>query len=270
MDRSYLFVPGNRPDRFDKACAAGADVVIVDLEDAVAPDEKARAREAVHAWLDASKPVFLRINGAESEWFGADLDLVNRPGVAGVMIPKAEDDGNIRDVHRRAGARVKILPLIETATGLWRAESILTAPGVERVAFGSIDFQLDTGITGDDEELLYARSQLVLASRVAGCLAPVDGVTVALDDLDALARDVERARRLGFGGKLCIHPKQVAPVNAGFLAPAAEVAAARRIVEAATAGGNNAVRLDGKLIDLPVIARARAIVAQAEVQGVRP
>lgn len=264
MDRSYLFVPGNRPERFDKAYGAGAHAVIVDLEDAVAPADKAAAREAARAWLTAEKPVWLRINGPESEWFSSDLDLVGLAGVKGVMLPKAEDTKAIAEIRDRAGAGARIIPLIESALGLWRAEAIACAQGVERLAFGSVDFQLDTGITGEHEELLFARSQLVLVSRVAGRLAPVDGVTVALDDEAVLREDVARARRLGFGGKLCIHPKQVAGVNAGFRAPDADLAWARRVLEAADAAGNNAVRLDGKLIDRPIIDRARAILAIVE------
>ncbi|HEX4943858.1 MAG TPA: CoA ester lyase [Usitatibacteraceae bacterium] len=263
MDRSFLFVPGNRPERFDKAYGAGAHAVIVDLEDAVAPADKAGARESARAWLSAAKPVWLRINGPESEWFAADLDLVGLPGIRGVMLPKAEDAAAIGEIRARAGSGVRIIALIESALGLWRAEALASAPGVERLAFGSVDFQLDTGIAGDREELLFARSHLVLASRVAGRLAPVDGVTVAIDDEALLREDVERARRLGFGGKLCIHPKQVAGVNAGFVPPEAELAWARRVLAAAEAGGNNAVRLDGKLIDLPIIDRARALLAQA-------
>ncbi len=264
MDRSYLFVPGNRPERFDKAYGAGAHAVIVDLEDAVAPADKAAAREAARAWLTAEKPVWLRINGPESKWFASDLDLVALAGVKGVMLPKAEDTAAIAEIRGRVGAGARIIPLIESALGLWRAEAIACEEGVERLAFGSVDFQLDTGIAGEREELLFARSQFVLVSRVAGRLAPVDGVTVALDDEAVLREDVECARRLGFGGKLCIHPKQVAGVNAGFRAPDADLAWARRVLEAADAAANNAVRLDGKLIDRPIIDRARAILAIVE------
>ena len=262
-ERSYLFVPGNRAERFDKAFAAGADVVIVDLEDAVAPAEKRAARESVRAWLTPAKPVFIRLNAATTEWFAADLELVTLPGVRGVALPMAEDDEAIREIHARAGVGMKIVPLIETALGLWRAERIASAPGVERLAFGSVDFQLDTGINSEREGLLFARSQLVIASRVAGRLAPVDGVTVALDDEALLRDDVARARSLGFGGKLGIHPRQVAAINAGFRPQPAEVAWAEKVANAAARSGGNAVRLEGKLIDLPVIDRARAILAQA-------
>lgn len=262
MDRSYLFVPANRPERFDKACGAGAHAVILDLEDAVAPADKEAARASVRLWLHAAKPVWLRINGPESEWFSVDLDLVSRAAVRGVMLPKAEDAAAIAEVRKRMGANARIIPLIESAAGLWRAEAIARAEGVERLAFGSVDFQLDTGIAGENEELLYARSQLVLASRVAGRLPPVDGVTVALEDAALLREDVQRARRLGFGGKLCIHPKQVAAINAGFSASDTDLAWARRVLEAAGTTDGNAIRLDGKLIDRPIIERARAMLGQ--------
>lgn len=264
-ERSYLFVPGNRAERFHKAYTAGADVVIVDLEDAVAPADKRAARESVRAWLTPAKPVYIRLNAAATEWYAGDLELVTLPGVRGVVLPMAEDDEAIREIHARAGAGMKIVPLIETALGLWRAERIAGAPGVERLAFGSVDFQLDTGIMSEREGLLFTRSQLVIASRVAGCLAPVDGVTVALDDEALLQEDVARARSLGFGGKLCIHPKQVAAINAGFRPQPAEVAWAVKVVEAAAHSAGNAVRLEGKLIDVPVIERARAILAQSSL-----
>ncbi|HEY6409595.1 MAG TPA: aldolase/citrate lyase family protein, partial [Ktedonobacteraceae bacterium] len=136
-----------------------------------------------------------------------------------------------------------------------------------RLAFGSIDFQLDTAISGEQEELLYARSRLVLASRITSILPPVDGVTMALDDLARLQDDVARARRLGFGGKLCIHPRQVDTINRGFAPTGSERAWARRILEAAEAsgaGGAGALQLDGELVDRPVIERARSILAQAD------
>jgi len=262
-ERSYLFVPGNRAERFDKAYTAGADVVIVDLEDAVAPADKRAARESVRAWLTPAKPVFIRLNAVATEWYAGDLELVTLPGVRGVVLPMAEDDEAVREIHARAGARMKIVPLIETALGLWRSERIAGAPGVERLAFGSVDFQLDTGIMSEREGLLFARSQLVIASRVAGCLAPVDGVTAALDDDALLREDVARARSLGFGGKLCIHPKQVAAINTGFRPQPAEVAWAVKVAEAAAHSAGNAVRLEGKLIDVPAIKHARAILAQS-------
>jgi citrate lyase subunit beta/citryl-CoA lyase len=260
--RSYLFVPGNRPERFDKACAAGADMVIIDLEDAVPPDEKTTARAAVAAWLSDDKNVLLRINSADTEWFSDDLALSFRPGVAGIILPKAE---RVEDIERivALGARA-ILPLIETAQGFAQAQALSGAKGVQRLMFGSIDFQLDLGIDGEGEELLFFRSQLVLQSRVAGIQPPVDGVTVAIDDADQLRADTLRARRLGFGGKLCIHPKQVAGVNAHFSPSEQDIAWAQRVLQAAAAANGAAVALDGKMVDLPVIRKAREIASEAE------
>jgi citrate lyase subunit beta/citryl-CoA lyase len=261
-DRSFLFVPGNRPERFDKALAAGADVTLIDLEDAVAADDKASAREAVAGWLAPSKPVYLRINGADSDWFDDDLPLLRRPGVRGVVLPKAEQAATVARI-RGAAPQLPIVALIESAVGL-RSVDALAATGVARLAFGSVDFQLDLGIPGEREELLFARSALVLASRLAGLPPPIDGVTVALDDPAQLADDIAYARRLGFGGKLCIHPRQVEAVNTGFLPPAADIAWARRVLDAANQAAGNAVRVDGKMIDRPVIDRARAILQAAE------
>lgn len=260
-DRSLLFVPGNRPERFDKACAAGADATLIDLEDAVAPNDKAAAREAVRAWLHAARPVYLRVNGADTDWFQDDLALLALPGVRGVVLPKAEHPASITEIHAVA-AGLPVIALIESALGLRNLESIAAA-GIARFAFGSIDFQLDLGISGEREELLFARSALVLVSRLAGLPPPVDGVTVALDDPAQLADDIAYARRVGFGGKLCIHPRQVEAVNAGFLPPAADVEWATRVLEAAEKASGNAVRLDGKMIDRPVIDRARAILHAA-------
>lgn len=262
-ERSFLFVPGNRPERFDKACAAGADAVILDLEDAVAAPGKDAAREAVRQWLRQGGRAWLRLNGSDTPWHGDDLALLDLPGVLGVLLPKAERAQELQALAARVRPGTPLVPLVETGTGLWNARELAAVPGVQRLAFGSVDFQLDLGIQGDADELLHARSRLVLASRVAGVQAPIDGVTVAIDDEATLRADVERARRLGFGGKLCIHPRQVPAVQAGFRPPAADLEWARKVIEAAAAAGDDAVRLDGKLVDKPIIDRARALLEQA-------
>jgi citrate lyase subunit beta/citryl-CoA lyase len=262
--RSYLFVPGNRPDRFEKAWQSGADAVILDLEDAVQSTHKDLARKAVAAWLQPTRPVYVRINGTGTPWFEQDLELVGLPGVQGVVLPKAEHPEQVERLAACLAGEAQVLPLLETALGVWNARVLAQTPRVERLAFGSVDFQLDTGITGEQEELLYARSRLVLASRVASILPPVDGVTMVLDDLTRLQEDVARARRLGFGGKLCIHPRQLELINRGFAPTDAERAWARRVLSAAEATGAGALQLDGELIDRPVIARARSILAQGQ------
>jgi citrate lyase subunit beta / citryl-CoA lyase len=262
--RSYLFVPGNRPDRFEKARQSGADTVILDLEDAVQSTHKDLAREAVAAWLDPTRPVYVRINAAGTPWFEQDLELVGLPGVQGVVLPKAEHPEQVERLAACLVGQAQVLPLLETALGVWNARVLAQVPGVERLAFGSVDFQLDTGMSGEQEELLYARSRLVLASRVAAILPPVDGVTMVLEDPTRLREEVAHARRLGFGGKLCIHPRQVELINRGFAPTEAERAWARRVLEAAEVTGAGALQLDGELIDRPVIERARSILAQGK------
>jgi citrate lyase subunit beta/citryl-CoA lyase len=263
--RSYLFVPGNRPERFDKACKAGADAVIVDLEDAVPPAEKPAAREALSAWLSQrqphEQPVLVRINSVDTEWFEGDLALCARPGVAGIVLPKAEHEAVLEKLA--AAGAAAILPLIESALGLWNAAALARMPRVQRLVFGSIDFSLDMGIEESHETLLYARSQLVLASRVAGIASPVDGVTTTFENPDPVRADTLRSRALGFGGKLCIHPKQVAAVNEAFAPTAQELAWAARVVEAAAAAQGGAVALDGKMVDRPVILIAQNMLDEA-------
>ena len=259
--RSYLFVPGHQPQRFDKACAAGASVVIIDLEDAVAPIDKEAARRAIVSWLSAHKSVLIRINAADTEWFQHDLALCRLPGVAGIVLPKAEQVDDIARVVNAGAAMV--LPLIESATGFANLLLLAKAPAVQRLIFGSIDFQLDMGIDGDGEELLYFRSQLVLMSRVAGILPPVDGVTVALHDTDQLRLDTMRARRLGFGAKLCIHPKQVETVNFYFAPSKDNIMWATTVIAASLRSGGAAVAVNGDMVDRPVLQRAQAILAEA-------
>lgn len=258
---SYLFVPGNRPERFDKALAAGAGAVIVDLEDAVPLEGKPAARAALQAWLATAKaPVTVRINAADTPWFVEDLAVCASPNVLAVMLAKADQPGDLA-ACAQAAPQARLLPLIENAAGFDALRALAAVPGVERFVFGSIDFQLDLGITGEDEALLFFRSQLVLASRLGNLSAPVDGVTTDIHDAEKLHSAAAQARSLGFGAKLCIHPAQVAPVNAAFRATAQEADWAQRVVEAAARSGGAAATVDGKMIDRPVILRAQAILA---------
>jgi len=258
--RSYLFVPADRPERYAKALASSADAVIVDLEDAVAPSAKERARASLADWLasDDAAPVIVRINAADTPWFDADLALVRSPRVAAVMLPKAERADDLARI-----AHPCLLPLIESAAGIDALREIARAPQVQRLVFGSIDLQADLGIAGDGDELLLFRSQLVLQSRLAGLAPPVDGVCTAIDDAAALDAEARRARRLGFGAKLCIHPRQVDAVNRGFVPSADDLAWARRVLDAAASRGD-AVAVDGKMVDKPVLLRAQALLQQAK------
>ena len=254
--RSYLFVPGNRPERFEKALASGADTIILDLEDAVPPALKEAARDAVADWLDGARPVVLRVNAVETRWFADDVRLARHPGVAAVMLAKSE---RVADLAALAGAAA-ILPLVESAAGFDNLRALAGAPGVQRLAFGAIDFQLDMDMRATYDDLLVFRSQFVLASRVAGIGTPIDSPSTAIDDVDDVEAEARRARRLGFGAKLCIHPKQVAPVHRSFSPTADETAWAERVIEVARASQGAAVALDGKMVDKPVILRAEAIL----------
>ena len=272
LPRSYLFVPGHRAERFDKALAAGADAVILDLEDAVPAAEKNAARDAVLQWARAreaapSPQILVRVNACGTPQHAADVAACRRgvhgvQGVHGLVLPKSEQ---VADLARLAQALpgVALLPLIESAAGLAAALEIARAPNVQRLLFGSIDFQHDLGIEGDGDELLYFRSQLVLHSRLAGLAAPADGVSTVLDDAARVHAETLRARRLGFGAKLCIHPKQIAPVHEAFAPTEAELDWARRVLAAADAAGGAAVALDGAMVDRPVILRAEGLLARA-------
>ena len=261
--RSYLFVPANRPERIAKAQRAGAHGVIVDLEDAVAPAEKDAARAALAAHLTGEQPVLVRVNGPETAWFEDDLALCNDAGVDGVLLPKAETVEQLRVVAGRIGPDRVLLPLIETARGFDNARALADSGLAQRLIFGFIDFQLDLGIEGEQDELLYFRSQLVLVSRLAGLPAPVDGVSVAIEDGERVRAETLYVKRLGFGGKLCIHPRQVPVVNACFLPTAEEQAWARRVLDAAGASHGSAIAVDGKMVDVPVIRKAQEILAAA-------
>jgi citrate lyase subunit beta/citryl-CoA lyase len=265
ITRSYLFVPGNRPDRFDKACASGAHAVIVDLEDAVGVEDKVRARQAVAAWLHPDHPVVLRVNAVETEWFRDDVALGAQAGVTAVMVPKIESADQVGLVAERLSAGIPILPFIESARGFEQSVDIAKAARVERLVFGSLDFQVDLGLDGDGEETLYFSSRLVLVSRLACIQPPVDGVWTNIDDTAGLRAHTERGRRLGFGAKLCIHPTQIVHVNACFRPSDEQVAWARRILEAVSLSKGSAVKVDGRMVDVPVIRKAEAILAEVKL-----
>jgi citrate lyase subunit beta/citryl-CoA lyase len=248
---TFLFVPGHRPDRFGKAVASGADVVILDLEDAVAPADKDEARAAVAEWLSDGGRAMVRINAAGTPWFDADAALVVARGVP-VMVPKAENPGVLAGFG-------EVVALVETALGVERAGELAAAASVTRLAFGSVDLAAELGVAPEDPEpFAYARSRLVVTSAAAGLAPPVDGVTTDLTDEERLAADVRYARRMGFAGKLCVHPKQIEPVRAGFAPTEAELDWARRVVTA----GDSVSTVDGKMVDKPVLARARRILGE--------
>jgi citrate lyase subunit beta / citryl-CoA lyase len=257
---TWLFVPGDRPERFDKAAGSGADAVIIDLEDAVAPAMKPIARRSALDYV-AKKPAYVRINGTDTSFFADDLDAIASAGegLRGVVLPKSERAEQFAELDRRLPDGAVVIALVETPAGILGAWEIATAPRVTRLAFGSADFMLDTEIEDDQQGLLLARSTLVLAARAAGLGGPIDGITTSLDNPEMVTRDAENGRRLGFAGKLCIHPRQVGPAARGFAPSAADYSWAQRVIEAAAASNGAAVRVDGEMIDKPRLARARSI-----------
>lgn len=261
--QSYLFVPGSRPERFERALSSGADAVIVDLEDAVEPEAKDAARAAIANWVSRRHPVLVRINARGTPWFEQDAKLGALEGVAGIVLPKAECAEDVTSAIALARRRVPVYPLIESAQGMWNAMAIAKAPFVKRLMFGTLDFIAEMGMPDDGEPLNHYRSQLALISRVAGIDAPVDGVTPDIHDLARIERDALNGKRLGFGAKLCIHPKQIEPVHRCYRPSEQELAWAARVAEAASKAGAGAITVDGKMVDRPVMLRAQQIIALA-------
>ena len=265
--RTYLFVPGDRPERFDKALAAGADRVILDLEDAVMPAAKEDARRHVAERLQALAEVdrqrwIVRINDEATPWFDDDLAMLRATGARAAMLPKAERPASI-DRVRTACAEIDVLALIETARGLLQAEALAATPGVSRLVFGTVDFALDLDLSGDPIGFDAPASRLALASRAAGLPAPVAGVTTEIADPGPLLAELARARAHGFGAKLCIHPRQVAAVHEALQPTTAQIDWARRVIAAAE-GQAGAVQVDGRMVDRPVVERARLLLARAQ------
>lgn len=257
---SWLFVPASRPERFAKAVDSGADVVVIDLEDAVAADDKTEARaNLLREWpRGAGVPVVVRVNGIRTAESAADLAACRELAPAAVMLPKTESAEDVRAAADASG--VPVLPLIESALGLVGLPGIAAATGVVRLLFGSVDLALDLGVT-DDAALDTARADLVRWSAACGLPQPVDGVSTAIRDTGVVTRETERGKAWGFGGKLCIHPSQVPLVHAAFAPGEEELVWARRVL-AVESGG--AAMVDGEMIDRPVVERARRIVREAE------
>lgn len=264
---SWLFVPANRPERIAKALASGADAVIVDLEDAVAPQEKETARAALLAVFETlslaqRQRVLVRINANVTSWFEGDVNALQKlvaQGAAGAMLPKAEDAPSIALLQAALGSQGVVVPIIESVWGLQRIDEIASAPNVLRLAFGHLDFQVDAGMScGPDEaELIPVRLAVVLASRRAQLAAAIDGVTVNTQDAAVVRADAERAVRGGFGGKLCIHPMQVAQVNVAYTPNDAQYQSAIQILSASDAAGGGVCVVNGRMVDAPVIALAQ-------------
>jgi citrate lyase subunit beta/citryl-CoA lyase len=275
--RSFLFVPATRLERMSKAFDASADAVIMDLEDAVAPDSKDAARAALAERLPQLRAeqrarLLVRINAVGTPWHEADLELLAplmARGQGALMLPKAEDPLALRRVAAHLRPAGRVLPLIESLAGLDQADALAREAQVLRLAFGHLDFQLDLGMrcAPEEAELNGVRFSLVAASRRAHLPAPIDGVTTDTGNAERLATDTARARAFGFGAKLCIHPAQVAAVNQGFSPSDVERDWAQRVLELAKQHGGQAFSLDGRMVDLPVIRAAEAMISLTPPDG---
>ena len=286
MIRSFLFTPANVARRIEKALGLDADAVILDLEDSVAPSDKASSRPAVVAALARQRQclLYVRCNAPSTSWCYGDLVHTVRKGLDGVVVPKIESAADLHAIdwllanlereHGMAEGSLDLMPQVETAAGVQRVDRILQARSlrpyagpwrVKRLCFGAADYANDMGLspTLDEAELADARARIVLASRAAGVEGPIDSPWFHFKETAAFARALERSRRGGFQGRCCVHPDQIAPVNGAYMPGAEEVASAERIVAAfaeAEKRGAAAIQVDGQMIDYPIVHRAQKLI----------
>jgi citrate lyase subunit beta/citryl-CoA lyase len=266
---TWLFVPGNRPERFLKAFASGADRIILDLEDAVAAQDKASARSAIAGWMAEAgelrqQQAVIRINDTASVEHIKDLELIAQTSAPCIMLPKCEAASDIAAVLACLPHGATVVPLIETARGMVDLHAIASAPGVARLAFGSLDYMADLDLPSGSLALDFAAAQIAVASRAAGLATPLAGVTPELDST-RVGADTVHVKTLGFGAKMCIHPIQLAAVRSALAPSAAEVAWAQKIMQAWGAASSGAIQVDGKMVDRPVVLKAERIAALAHL-----
>jgi len=271
--RSFLFVPATRPERFAKALESGADAIIIDLEDAVAPRDKNSARDRLadafeQFTLTDLDRLVVRMNASATPWMDADLKFLRElvtQGLRAVMLPKADSAVVLQHLALSLGPSCALLPLLESLAGLDAVDALASAPQVLRLTFGNLDFQADLGLAcgSDEAELVPVRLAVVMAARRAGIVTSIDGVTIDTRDNMQLQTDTSRSRRAGFGAKLCIHPLQVAVVNSAFSPSGAELDWARRVLAAVEAAGGGVVSLDGRMVDGPVVRLAQRTLVQS-------
>ncbi len=269
--QTLLFVPANRPERFDKALASGADAIIIDLEDAVPPAEKDAACAILNEWLEKQPPnsVLIRINGTGSPWFTQDCSLCRSKAVAAIVVPKAEDPEALKELAHIT--EKPLLPFIESALAFTRLNKIAATSGVARLLFGKLDLALDLGMDYpppadeplDESAFLFAHSQLVMCSRIHGLAAPLDAIYTAIHDPKGLTAYARQGMRQGFGGLLLIHPAQVAPAQQALTPTSAQISWAKHILEAEQRVKGAVVAVSGNMVDTPVMARARRIMESA-------
>ena len=269
--RSLLFVPGSDERKLRRALAAGADAVVADLEDGVAPGEKAAARELVPrvlADVETTALRLLRVNAADTSHFADDVTALAGTPLDAVVLPKASP-GALDALAAALDRPLPVVAIVETAQALRDVHELAARPPVAALLLGALDLGVELALEPreDRHELVFARTAVVVASAAAGIRRPFDGVHVELHDPAGLEDECRYARSLGFGGKACIHPEQVEIVNRVFLPSGEEVERARRVVDAyeqAVREGRGAIALEGEMIDLPVVERARRMLAVAE------
>jgi citrate lyase subunit beta / citryl-CoA lyase len=261
MDRSYLFAPGHNARLLARVFDAGADAVMLDLEDAVPPDAKETARRLVAEAL-SERPAWVRVNEARTALCKADLAVVSAAAY-GIRIPKVESSEDVAWVAERAPGK-PLICAIETARGVLGATEIAAVPGVRHLAMGGVDLARDLSATSGNLQTLYVRSHLVLASRAAGIQPPIDSVYAHLDDEHGLRDQAEFARLLGFFGKSAIHPRQLPVLHEVFTPTDQQIAWAQEVLAEFGAAGGAALRLPGgEFVDLPVAERARRVLGLA-------
>lgn len=281
--RTWMFIPGADEKKLKKVENLECDVIIYDLEDSVSNFEKEIARNLVTETVKShpEKMNYIRINSYDSSFFYDDLNVCIVPGLRGIVLPKAETKEQIMMVDRIITEKekkhnlpiggIKIVPLIESALGLYHSFEIATAsPRVQCLAFGAIDFVLNiqADLTKSGHEILYARSQLVVVSKAAGIEAPIDTVYADFKDHEGFSTETQLIKQLGFQGKLVIHPNQIKLVNQVFAPDLKEIEEAKKILkeyELSLAKGKGVLQVDGKMVDLPVVERARKILDTAGV-----
>ncbi len=288
LRRSLLFVPGAEQRKLDRSREATADLLVFDLEDSVAPDHKARAREQVADHIrsvgSGGPEMAVRVNPPESPYFEADLEAVVSAGAQTIMLPKSESPEGLEKASATAArleakleapsGSVRLLALVETAAGISRVEVLARADSrIDALCFGNADFSLDMGLPEADPStgvLLHARCRLAIAAAAAK-VTPIDGVCLAVKDAAAFLEEGNLALRLGFEGKLCIHPEQAEIANSIFTPTADQIETALRVIEgweAAVADGKGVFPLDGKMVDRPLVAIQQRVIDRARLAGI--
>ncbi len=280
--RSFLFTPANHPRKVEKVFTAGADAIILDLEDACAVADKVASRATVVNALKAPRTCrgYVRINAVDTIWCLRDLEQVIGPWLDGIVLPKVERpeelfliDWLMAQYERERGlpvGAIDLMPIIETGRGIHALDAIIASgTRMRRLSFGAGDFTRDMGMkwSADEPELAHARGRLVLSSRVGGLEPPIDTVHIDLADETSFAHSVETGVKFGFQGKLLIHPQQVERTNRAYMPTEKEISRAEKIIaafDAAETSGSASIQVDGYFIDYPIVEKARRVIAQTQ------